>query len=179
MGTGMTGIENHQIGKPVSVQICRTAFIAALEWNSPIPLGIKTILATPIQMEWYGLVQIPSNTVAEQNARGHTVLRWNACDIQGTGSSKAVLAWHELSFSIPEINNRLTLVGLFAAVSYDEGKTWPERRLVTPGNTAKADTNGYLAIIQTRDGCIQLITSSRHYAFNLAWLKQLPEMPKQ
>ena len=71
-----------------------------------------------------------------------------------------------------------TGVGLFAAVSYDEGQTWPDRRLVTPGSSAKADTNGYLAITQTRDGRIQLITSSRHYAFNLAWLKQLPPAPK-
>ena len=72
-----------------------------------------------------------------------------------------------------------TGVGLFAAVSYDEGKTWPHRRLVTAGrSSAKADTNGYLAITQTRDGRIQLITSSRHYIFNLAWLIQLPKMPK-
>ena len=72
-----------------------------------------------------------------------------------------------------------TGVGLFAAVSYDEGKTWPDRRLVTLGSSAKADTNGYLAVTQTRDGRVQLITSSRHYTFNLAWLKQLPEMPKK
>ena len=72
-----------------------------------------------------------------------------------------------------------TGVGLFAAVSYDEGKTWPDRRLITPSNSAKADTNGYLAIVQTRDGRIQLLTSSRHYTFNLAWLKQLPPAPKK
>jgi len=73
----------------------------------------------------------------------------------------------------------VTGVGLFAAVSYDEGKTWPDRRLITPGSSAKADTNGYLAIIQTRDGRVQLITSSRHYTFNLAWLKQLQPAPKK
>ena len=27
--------------------------------------------------------------------------------------------------------------GLFAAVSYDEGKTWPDRRLITPGGPAR------------------------------------------
>jgi len=43
-------------------------------------------------------------------------------------------------------------VGLFAAVSYDEGKTWPNRRLVTPGSSGKADPNGYLAATQTRGG---------------------------
>ena len=51
--------------------------------------------------------------------------------------------------------------------------------LIAPEGKTIADINGYLAITQTRDGRIQLITSSRHYAFNLAWLKQLPERPKQ
>jgi len=72
-----------------------------------------------------------------------------------------------------------TGVGLFAAVSYDEGKTWPDRRLITKGNSAKADTNGYLALIQARDGRMHLLTSSRHYTFNLAWIKQLPSAPKK
>jgi hypothetical protein len=83
--------------------------------------------------------------------------------------------------------------GLFAAVSYDEGKTWPDRRLLTPGGPARevnsinqimftlsdtmAEPQGYLAMTQTRDGRIQLITSRNHYVFNLAWLKQLPEGP--
>jgi sulfatase modifying factor 1 len=85
--------------------------------------------------------------------------------------------------------------GLFAAVSYDEGKTWPDRRLITPGgpiqevNTINrgtftlsdtmAEPQGYLAITQTRDHRIQLLTSKNHYVFNLAWLKQLPSAPKQ
>lgn len=72
-----------------------------------------------------------------------------------------------------------TGVGLFAAVSYDEGKTWPDRRLITPGNAAKADTNGYLALIQARDGRLHLLTSSKHYTFNLAWVKALPPAPKE
>jgi formylglycine-generating enzyme required for sulfatase activity len=72
-----------------------------------------------------------------------------------------------------------TGVGLFAAVSYDEGKTWPDRRLITPGNSAKADTNGYLALIQARDGRLHLLTSSKHYTFNLAWIKALPPAPKK
>jgi hypothetical protein len=77
-------------------------------------------------------------------------------------------------------------VGLFAAVSYDEGKTWPDRRMIVgpkePLTNAKGvppNTNGYLAITQTRDGRIQLITSSKHYAFNLAWIKALPPSPKK
>jgi hypothetical protein len=79
-----------------------------------------------------------------------------------------------------------TGVGLFAAVSYDEGQTWPDRRLIvgpeermTNANGSPANTNGYLAIIQTRDGRIQLVTSSKHYTFNLAWLKALPSAPKK
>lgn len=83
--------------------------------------------------------------------------------------------------------------GLFAAISFDEGKTWPHKRLVTPGgkertlngidrnmfplSDTRAEHNGYLAAIQTRDGRIQLISSRNHYVFNLAWLKALPVAP--
>ncbi len=67
--------------------------------------------------------------------------------------------------------------GLYAAVSYDEGKTWPDRRLIAPDGKATADTNGYLAITQTRDHRVQLITSQNHYVFNLAWVKALPPAP--
>lgn len=82
--------------------------------------------------------------------------------------------------------------GLFAAISLDEGKTWPSKRLITPGGTERmvngidrnmfpmsdirVEHNGYLAAVQTRDGRIQLITSRNHYVFNLAWLKALPEL---
>jgi hypothetical protein len=85
--------------------------------------------------------------------------------------------------------------GLFATVSYDEGKTWPDRRLVTPGGPARevntinkimftmsdtmAEPQGYLAITQTRDGRIQLITSRNHYVFNLAWIKAPAPAPKK
>ncbi len=80
--------------------------------------------------------------------------------------------------------------GLFAALSFDDGKTWSHRRLITPGGAARtvngidrnqftlsatsAEHNGYLAATQTRDGRVQLISSKNHYVFNLAWLKQLP-----
>ena len=85
--------------------------------------------------------------------------------------------------------------GLFAALSLDDGKTWPVRRLVTPGGAERqvngidrlmfamsgtmAEPCGYLDLTQTRDGSVQLITSRNHYAFNLAWLKALPEKPKE
>lgn len=83
--------------------------------------------------------------------------------------------------------------GMFAAVSFDDGKTWPVRRLITPGGPSRvvngidrvmftmsdtmAEPCGYLAMTQTRDGNIHLISSKNHYLFNLAWLKELPPAP--
>jgi formylglycine-generating enzyme required for sulfatase activity len=83
--------------------------------------------------------------------------------------------------------------GLFAALSFDDGKTWPVRKLVTPGGTARlvsgidrsqftlsdtmAEPQGYLAACQSRDGHVQLISSKNHYVFNLAWLKTPPPAP--
>jgi len=82
--------------------------------------------------------------------------------------------------------------GLYAALSFDEGLSWPVRRLVTPGEgdydggawtgvfTAtpdQAEPAGYLAATQTPDGVIHLISSRLHYQFNLAWLKATPSAP--
>lgn len=82
---------------------------------------------------------------------------------------------------------RFTGHGLFAAISDDGGKTWPVRKLITPGSgdfdggawtrkfTAAPDNAehaGYLASTQSPDGTIHLISSRLHYRFNLAWLKQ-------
>ncbi len=80
--------------------------------------------------------------------------------------------------------------GLFAALSLDEGKTWPYRRLVSddgPGREVEAmdgrtftmdfgnaEPLGYLAACQTEDGLIHLISSRQHYSFNLQWLKTPP-----
>jgi Neuraminidase (sialidase) len=85
--------------------------------------------------------------------------------------------------------------GLFAAISFDEGKTWPHKRLITPGGKAHeepsidrgtftvsdtmAESAGYLSATQTRDGNVQLISSKNHYVFNLAWLKQVPPAPEK
>ncbi len=83
-----------------------------------------------------------------------------------------------------------TVYGLFAAVSYDEGKTWPVRRLMTDdgearvlaglGNTGDftmdrthAEPRGYMAATQSPDGVIHLISSGLHYRFNLAWIEAL------
>jgi sulfatase modifying factor 1 len=77
--------------------------------------------------------------------------------------------------------------GLFGALSFDEGETWPVRRLISddgPGRKVEttdgvlfimgastAEPRGYLSVCQSADGVIHLISSRQHYAFNLAWLK--------
>jgi len=84
---------------------------------------------------------------------------------------------------------RRKVFGMFAALSFDEGQTWPVKRLITDGgatrevdgggNTGKfvmdqthAEPRGYLAATQTPDGLIHLISSKQHCVFNLAWIKQ-------
>lgn len=89
--------------------------------------------------------------------------------------------------------NEFTGYGLFAALSFDEGKTWPTKTLVTPGSgdydggawtgpfsasPTNAEHGGYLAGTQSPDGVIHLISSRLHYRFNLAWLKALNAGPK-
>ncbi len=75
--------------------------------------------------------------------------------------------------------------GMYAALSFDQGETWPVRKLLTPGEgeynggawtqdftatPTQAEHAGYLAATQTPDGVIHLISSRLHYRFNLAWL---------
>ena len=92
-------------------------------------------------------------------------------------------------------NGDFTGYGLFAAVSYDEGKTWPDRRLITPGGPERkwiskertpflisdtlAEPVSYLTATQSRDGNIQLLSSRNHYVFNLAWVKNPAPAPKK
>ncbi len=80
--------------------------------------------------------------------------------------------------------------GLFAALSQDNGKNWPYKRLITddgPPRTIECtdggaitlsarsgEYRGYLAICQGLDGVIHLISSRNHYAFNSQWLKTPP-----
>ncbi len=86
------------------------------------------------------------------------------------------------------------VAGIYAALSFDEGETWPTRRLITddgPGremettdrrvftmSASSAENFGYLAIVQAANGVVHLISSKNHYAFNLAWLKTAaPALP--
>ena len=86
--------------------------------------------------------------------------------------------------------NEFTGIGMYAALSYDEGETWPVRKLLTPGegeydgggHTEKftatdttAEHAGYLAATQSPDKVIHLISSKLHYRFNLAWLTMPPK----
>lgn len=78
--------------------------------------------------------------------------------------------------------------GMFAAISYDEGKTWPVKKLITDGikrnlngggwtgqfemDETHAEPKGYLAATQSPDNIIHLISSKIHYRFNLKWLEK-------
>ena len=78
--------------------------------------------------------------------------------------------------------------GMFASLSFDEGKTWPVKKLLTHGKTqlldggawtgffemnpTHAEPAGYLAATQAPDHLIHLISSRLHYRFTLAWLLQ-------
>ena len=91
---------------------------------------------------------------------------------------------------IPDASGKQRRVyGMFAALSFDEGKTWPCKRLITTGGAAKkldgggntgsftmdethAEPKGYLAATQTPNGLVHLISSKQYYVFNLAWLMQ-------
>jgi len=84
--------------------------------------------------------------------------------------------------------NKREVSGLFGALSFDEGRSWPIRRLITddgPGrkldggawtgefimDQSRAEPKGYLSVCQGADGVINLISSALHYQFNLTWLK--------
>lgn len=78
--------------------------------------------------------------------------------------------------------------GGFVALSYDNGKTWPFKRLLTDGKTRTldgkawtdefimdenhAEPKGYFTAVQSPDNLIHLISSGIHYRFNTAWVKE-------
>ena len=82
-----------------------------------------------------------------------------------------------------------SIYGMFAAVSFDEGKTWPHKKLISDFGTGKrlngeawtqnfimdethAEPLGYLAATQSPDNVVHLMSSGLHYRFNLAWIKE-------
>ncbi|MHC4500906.1 MAG: exo-alpha-sialidase, partial [Planctomycetota bacterium] len=84
--------------------------------------------------------------------------------------------------------------GLFSAVSTDEGKTWPYKRLVTddgPGrpvestngglftmSAGNSEYQGYCNGCQTADGLIHIISSRQHFTFNYEWLMTPAPAPR-
>ena len=78
--------------------------------------------------------------------------------------------------------------GLYVALSYDEGATWPVNKLLTDSKTrtldggawtgtftldaTHAEPKGYLACTQSPNGTIHLLSSRVHYRFNLAWVEE-------
>lgn len=90
--------------------------------------------------------------------------------------------------AVNALGKRTRIFGMFAALSYDDGKSWPVKKLLSTGSHRKADGGawtgafefdenhsepmGYLAATQTPDGMIHLISSRLYYRFNLAWLEQ-------
>ena len=88
------------------------------------------------------------------------------------------------------------ILGAFAALSYDGGKTWPKIRLIstdpiTPqpaeslnGKSFEMSRSisepwGYMTAIQAENGVINLLSSWNHYAFNLKWLETAPPPGEQ
>ena len=71
--------------------------------------------------------------------------------------------------------------GMFAAVSFDDGKTWPTQKLIPYWHKQpwKSLFSGYLSCVQTPDGMIHLVNSTFYFRFDLAWLNQRMEPPKE
>lgn len=98
-----------------------------------------------------------------------------------------------------DANGKLTkITGLYAAVSFDQGKTWPIKRVLSDGSgrrvestdpnqyvegaknkngnriftmdPASGEAMGYCAAVQARNGMIHVISSRQHYMFNYQWL---------
>ena len=78
--------------------------------------------------------------------------------------------------------------GVFIALSYDDGATWPVRKLLSDGrprilnggawtgdftmDSAHSEPKGYFAATQTPDGLIHILSSRLHYRINLPWIEQ-------
>ena len=88
------------------------------------------------------------------------------------------------------LEDRDPITGMYCAVSFDDCETWPYLRAVSDGGPdrpieamdgrpctmgpGKGEVNGYLTACQSADGNVHLISSTNHYAFNLAWLTEKP-----
>ena len=82
------------------------------------------------------------------------------------------------------------ITGLYCALSFDEGKTWPHVRLMSDDGLARpiesfdghptimsrsqSESAGYLTVCRGQNGLVHVVSTRNHYAFNLAWLTELP-----
>lgn len=94
----------------------------------------------------------------------------------------------EKDFTAMTPSGEKVIHGMFIALSYDEGKTWPVRRLLSDGSgrtfdggawtgtftmdDTHSEPKGYFAGCQTPDGIIHLLSSRLHYRFNLEWIEK-------
>ena len=76
--------------------------------------------------------------------------------------------------------------GVFVALSYDDGATWPVKKLLTDGHhrildggawtgefemdAHHSEPKGYFAATQSPDGIIHILSSRLHYRINLPWI---------
>ena len=84
---------------------------------------------------------------------------------------------------VDESGNERQVTGLLGALSYDDGETWTNIRLISDDGPDReietmdgrpfvmglnsAEPGGYLAVTQGRNGIIHLISSKQHYRFKL------------
>lgn len=93
----------------------------------------------------------------------------------------------------PQKSTDRELAKLCICISYDDGATWPVRRLLTdesgdkgvigmsngriymgPGNS---EPTAYVSMTQARNGVVHVTSSMNHYAFNLKWAESGPAAP--
>lgn len=83
--------------------------------------------------------------------------------------------WQEKGMDFVDIDGKTHKgYGMFATLSFDEGETWPVRKLIPDDPAqpweARHDGGVNMDVVQAPDGIIHLASSSRYYRFNLAWL---------
>ncbi len=125
---------------------------------------------------------------------------WSEFDSIRSGQRPVLLRLHDGPFLLCSFARSLSFTdaagsertgtGLFAALSWDGCRTWPVKKLVTPGygehelvggawtgtftmTPDHAEPKGYLSATQGADGTIHLVSSGNHYAFNQAWIETL------
>ncbi len=73
-----------------------------------------------------------------------------------------------------------TGTGLYASLSYDEGKTWVHPKIipVDASDPLTGTRSGYVTAVQTPDNMIHVANSYDYWKFNLAWIKQPVNLSK-